>query len=85
MNPPSYAEIALTAGAVWTAFRWWMDRRDAQSALTRAKADADKTVKTLTDTVHVKDSELDAVRSDREYWMRRAQHAESLMHFDESA
>ena len=79
MNSPSYAEIALTAGAVWTAVKWWVDRKDARSALAAAKSDADKTVTALTATVHTKDNELVAIREDRDYWQRRAYHAEDAL------
>jgi hypothetical protein len=79
MTSPSYAEIALTVGAVWTAIKWWIDRKDARSALAAAKADADKTVTALTATVHTKDAELVAIREDRDYWQRRAYHAEDAL------
>ena len=79
MNSPSYAEIALTAGAVWTAVKWWVDRKDARGAITVAKADADKAVKTLTDALRESDHEKEELRLDRDYWQRRAYHAEDAL------
>lgn len=66
------AEIVLLLTTIGSITRWWFDRRDARSALTKAKNDADKAVITLKETVMEKNSEIEKLedqhRADREEW-----------------
>lgn len=75
MTVTEFVLMLTTIGPTW---RWWVERRDAHSSLSLAKTEADKTVKTLTDTIATKNTEIDRIQDDREYWRERAMHAESL-------
>jgi peptidoglycan hydrolase CwlO-like protein len=76
-------------GSAWNAVKWWIERRDARSALATAKIDAEKTVKTLTETIATKNSEIASLKEehdrDRQEWRAerhdlsaRISHLESL-------
>lgn len=75
----TFPEFILLVGGIWAAWKWYVTRRDARSALSTDKAEADKTVKTLTEALAHKNTELNEVQEDRNYWMRRAMHAESML------
>lgn len=76
----SGTELVLILTTAGTSIRWWIDRRDARSALATDKTEADKTVATLTATVTAKNEELERKDELIERQDQRIAHLESLVY-----
>lgn len=72
MNWPSWAEVLLTMTGIGGAIKWWTERRDRTSELSRAKTKALETVDVLNETIETKNTELQAKDV-------RIRHLESLL------
>ena len=72
MNWPTWAEMLLTMTGIGGAVKWWLERRDRTSELSRAKTQALETVDVLNETVETKNAELRAKDE-------RIRHLESLL------
>ena len=80
MTALSPAEAILLLTTLGSLVRWWVERRDARSALSEAKKAAEKTVSTLTTTIDQKNDELEDLGEDRDFWRSRAEHLETLVY-----
>lgn len=60
MTWPTWAEALLTLTGIGGAVKWWTDRRDRNSELSRAKAKALETVDLQSKTLDAKNAELHA-------------------------
>ncbi|MGB3330023.1 MAG: hypothetical protein WBA46_13770 [Thermomicrobiales bacterium] len=78
------SDIILILGMLGAAVKWWSDRRDARSALAKAKTDAEKTVTSLTETIDAKNEELEEQGQVIAFWQGRAQHLEGIVYRRES-
>ena len=76
----SPAEAILLLTTLGSSVRWWIERRDARSALSDAKKAAEKTVDTLTATIAEKNEEIEELKADCASWQHRAEHLESLLY-----
>lgn len=81
-------EVMLMLATAGTSFRWWIERRDARSALAVAKTEADKTVTTLKEAVVELESEAIDLKAqhqaDREAWsLERGQYIERINHLED--
>jgi multidrug resistance efflux pump len=76
----SAAEALLVITQVGTAVRWWLDRRDARSALATAKSEADKTIARWERTSADKDATIAELKEDRQRKEERIAHLESLVY-----
>ena len=75
----SVAEIVLVLTTLGTTGRWWFDRRDARSALQKAKDEADKTIARWEQTSKEKDETIRALHDELERKETRIAHLESLL------
>lgn len=75
----SVAEIVLILTTIGTSGRWWFDRRDARSALTKAKAEADKTIAEWERTSAEKEQTIQELRDELDRKDERIAHLESLL------
>lgn len=73
------SDVLVMIVALGTVLRWWVDRRDARSALAKSKEKAEKTVTTLIETITEKNTEIGRAKEERDYWMQRAMHAETRL------
>ena len=85
------SDVILLVGAIWVAWKWWMERKDKRAEVIRVKDEALATVRTLQETVIAKNAEISehlqdkedlrhdlvGMRSDRDHWYQRAINCES--------
>lgn len=91
-HTPTWTELALLLTAIGASYRWWTERRDKRSALQTAndtlqatierlkesEAEAEKTVRTLQETIAAKNVELAAKDRIIDRRERRIDHLETL-------
>ena len=79
MDFPTIGESTPLLIALGVGYRWWTERRDSRSDLAEAEREAEKTVKTLTETVEDKNDLLVERENQIERRDRRIAHLETLL------